>query len=52
MGQLVKSLPTVQESQVQFLGRTESDSTEGTWQQLVFLPGEFHRERSLEGYSP
>ena len=43
---------TVEPMGCRLWGRTESDATEGTWQQLVFLPGEFHRERSLEGYSP
>ena len=48
---MVKSPPAVQETQVQSLGR------EGPWGRKwqptpVFLPGEFHRQRSLEGYSP
>ena len=40
-------------------GRTESDTTEVTWQQQqqqqptpVFLPGESHGQRSLVGCSP
>ena len=36
-------------------GHTESDTTEATQrqqQQPVCLPGEFHRQRSLVGYSP
>ena len=47
----VKNLPTVQEIWVQFLGQ------EDPWRRKlkltpVFLSGEFHGQRSLEGYSP
>ena len=49
--QMVKILPAVQETQVQSLGRKIP------WRKkflptLVFLPGEFHGQRSLVGYSP
>ena len=47
--QMVKNLPTVQEIQVQSLG--QEDTLE--WQpSRIFLPGEFHGQRSLVGYSP
>ena len=54
MAQTVNNLPAMQEAQVQALGtwvgkipwRKEWLSTP------VFLPGEFHRQRSLVGYSP
>ena len=51
MAQLVKNLPAMQETQVQFLG----------WKDLlekvtattpVFLPGKSHEQRGLVGYSP
>ena len=49
--QMVKNLPTVQETQVWFLGR------ENPWRQKwqptpVFLPRESYGQRSLAGYSP
>ena len=49
--QMVKNLPAMQETRVQFLGgkipwRREWLST------VVFLPGEFHGQRSLAVYSP
>ena len=51
VAQMVKSLPVLQEICVQFLGwgylwRREWLPTP------VFLPGEFHGQRSLAGYSP
>ena len=47
----VKSLPAMQETLFQFLG--EEDFLEKEMQPtLVFLPGEFHGQRSLVGYSP
>ena len=49
--QLVKDLPVMQETWVQSLGWKES--LEKKWQpSLVFLPGEFHGQRGLAGYSP
>ena len=47
VAQVVKNPPAMQESWVRSLG----------WDDLLekgmaFLPGEFHRQRSLEGYSP
>ena len=45
----VKNLPAVQEAWVQSLGR--EDSWRRKWQPTpVFLPKEFHGQRSLEGH--
>ena len=47
VSQMVKNLPTMQEIQVQSLG--QEDTLE--WQpSSIFLPGEFHGQRSLAGY--
>ena len=48
--QLVKNLPAMQETQVQSLGQ-EDPLEKGMQPTPVFLPGEFHRQRSLLGYS-
>ncbi|XP_070322058.1 coiled-coil domain-containing protein 191 isoform X14 [Odocoileus virginianus] len=49
--QLVKNLPAMQETWVQFLGW--EDPPERKWQPTpLFLPGESHGQRSLAGYSP
>ena len=45
----VKNLPAMQETQVQSLGQEEPLRRQST---PVFLPGEYHRQRSLAGYSP
>ena len=52
MAQAVKkNLPAMQETQVQFLG--QKDPLNRKWQLIsVFLPREFHGQRSLAGYSP
>ena len=51
VAQWVKNLPAMQETWVQLLGW--EDPLEKAWQPtLVFLPGEFHGQRSLVGYSP
>ena len=48
---MVKNLPAVWETQVQSLGW--EDPLEREWLPTpVFLPGEFHGQRSLVGYSP
>ena len=48
LAQSVKSLPAMQETQIQFLG--QEDPLEKEWQPTpVFLPGESHRQRSLAG---
>ena len=51
MAQMVKNLPTMQETRVWFLGWKTSWRRE--WLPTpVFLPGEFHGQRSLLGHSP
>ena len=51
VAQLVKDLPVMQETWVQSLGW--EDSLEKEWQPTpIFLPGQFHGERSLVVYSP
>ena len=51
---VVKNLPAVQgtqEAQVRFLG--QEDPLEKEWKPTaVFLPGEFHGQQSLAGFSP
>ena len=50
MAQMVKSMPAMQETQVQSMGW--EDPLEEQWQPIpAFLPGEFHGQRSLAGYS-
>ena len=51
MTQTVKNLPTMQETQVQFLGQ-ENPLEKGMVTTLVFLPREFHEQKGLVGYSP
>ena len=49
--QMVKNLPAIQEIQVRSLGWTIPWRRK--WQPTpAFLPGEFHGQRSLAGYSP
>ena len=49
--QIVKNLPTMQETWIQSLG--QEDPLEKEWQPTpVFLPEESHGQRSLAGYSP
>ena len=51
VAQTVKNLPAMWEFQVWSLG--QEDPWRREWQPTpVFLPGEFHRQRSLAGYSP
>ena len=46
----VKSLPAMQETWVRSLGR--KDPLEREWQPApAFLPGEFHEQRNLAGYT-
>jgi len=48
---MVKNLPAMQETWVQFLGW--EDLLEREWLPTpVFLPREFHGQKSLVGYSP
>jgi len=49
--QMVKYLPTMQETQVRSLGWEDTLEKEMTTTP-VFLPGEFLGQTSLEGYSP
>ena len=49
LAQMVKKLPAVQETRVQSLDQEDPLD----WQPIpVFLPGGFHGQRSLAGYSP
>ena len=51
VAQKVKNLPAMQETRVRSLGWEVP--LEKEWQSTpVFLPGEFHGQRSLVGYSP
>ena len=51
VAQLAKNLPAMQETQIRVFGR--EDTWKRKWQPtLLFLPGESHGQRSLEGYSP
>ena len=51
VAQMIKNLPPVQETWVQSLGW--EDPLEKEMQSTpIFLPGKFHRQRNLEGYSP
>ena len=51
MAQPEKNPPTMQETQVRSLGW--EDLLEKEWLPTpVFLPGEFHGQRSLAGYNP
>ena len=51
VAQMVKGLPTMQETRVQSLGREDPLKKEMVTPP-VFLPGESHGRRSLIGYSP
>ena len=51
VAQMVKNLPAMQETWVRSLD--QEDPLEKEWQPtLLFLPGEFHGQRSLVDYSP
>ena len=51
MAQVMKNLSARQETWIPSLGR--EDPWRREWQPIpVFLPGEFHGQRSLVGYSP
>jgi len=48
---MIKNMPAVRETWVQSLGL--EDPLRRKWQPIpVFLPGEFHGQRSLMGYNP
>jgi len=48
---MVKNLPAVQKTQIRYLGR-EDPLEKGRLPTPVFLPGEFHGQRSLVACSP
>ena len=48
---MVKNLPAMWETQVRPLGR-EDALEKGMSTHPIFLPGEFHRQRSLVSYGP
>ena len=53
VGQIVKNLPAMRETQVQSLGQEDPlEKGMAAHSSILFLPGEFHEERSLEGYRP
>ena len=53
MVQMVESLPATRETRIQSLGWEDPLEKEmATQPRQVFLPGEFHGQRSLVGYSP
>ena len=50
---MVKNLPAMQEPQVRSLGWIGKIPWRKEWQPTpIVLPGEFHGQRSLAGYSP
>ena len=51
VSQMVKNLPAMQETWVQSLGGEDPLEKEMTTHSST-LPGEFHEQRSLMGYSP
>ena len=51
MAQTVKNLPVLQETQVQSLVQ-EEPLEKGLATHSSILPGEFHGQRSLQGYGP
>ena len=52
VAQMVKNLPAMQETQVWSLSWEDPLEKGMAISTPVFLPREFHRQRSLEGYSP
>ena len=48
---MVKNLPTMKDTWVLSLGQEDSPR-EGKLPTKVFLPGEFHGQKSMVGYSP
>ena len=48
VAQMVKNLPVIQETRLWSLG--QEDPVKGMQSTPVFLPGEFHGQRSLVGY--
>ena len=52
VAQMVKCLPTMQETQVQSLGREDPLEKEMATHSSTLLPGKFHGRRSLAGCNP
>ena len=52
LAQTVKNLPVMWETRVQSLGWEDPMEEEMAIYSLVFLPGEFHEQRSLVSYNP
>ena len=53
MTQMVKNLPAIQEIQVRFLSQEDPlEKGMAIHSSPVFLPGEFHGQKSLVGYCP
>ena len=52
VAQMVKCLPTMQETQVQSLGREDLLEKEMATHSSTLLPGKFHGRRSLAGCNP
>ena len=57
VAQMIKNLPAVQETHVRSLSREDLWVGKILWRRKwqptpVFLPGEFHGQRILAGYSP
>ena len=50
-GSVVKNLPAMQEMEVRSLGQ-EDPLEKGMATHSIFLPGESHEQRSLDGYGP
>ena len=48
---MVKNLPAMQETRISSLGQ-ENPLEKGLASTAALLPGEFHEQRSLVGYSP
>ena len=51
VSQIVKNLTAMQETQTQYLGQ-EDPLEKGMTTHSSLLPGEFHGQRRLAGYSP
>ena len=52
VAQMVKCLPTMQETQVQSLGQEDLLEKEMATHSSTLLPGKFHGRRSLAGCNP
>ena len=52
VARIIKNLPAVQGIQVRSLGQKDPREKEMAIQSSILVPGEFHGQRSLVGYSP